>query len=91
MELKRIIKEELLKEAKIKVGKDEYEKLFEDKTILALKPLTHKASCKYGSDTKWCVTMRDTDKVTSNNLLNHPFEVLLVTRWVTFNQVLKLT
>jgi hypothetical protein len=60
--IKRIIKEELLGEAKIKVGKDEYIKLFEDKTIMALKPLTHQASCKYGSGTKWCVTMRDTDE-----------------------------
>lgn len=66
MELKRIIKEELLKEAKIKVGKDEYIKLFEDKTILVLKPLTHQASCKYGSGTKWCVTMRNTDQYWKN-------------------------
>jgi hypothetical protein len=62
MELKRIIKEEIFNEARIKVGKDEYIKLFEDKTIMALKPLTHQASCKYGSGTKWCVTMRNTDK-----------------------------
>ncbi len=62
MELKRIIKEEIFNEARIKVGKDEYIKLFEDKTIMALKPLTHQASCKYGSGTKWCVTMRDNDK-----------------------------
>ena len=62
MELKRIIKEEIFNEARIKVGKDEYIKLFEDKTIMALKPLTHQASCKYGSGTKWCVTMRNDDQ-----------------------------
>tara|TARA_R110002020_G_scaffold113236_2_gene260253 strand:- start:1108 stop:2034 length:927 start_codon:yes stop_codon:yes gene_type:complete len=68
MNIKRIIKEEInnLNEAKIKVGKDEYVKLFEDKNILALKPLTHQASCKYGAGTKWCVTMRDTDKYWEN-------------------------
>lgn len=32
LNLLKIIKEEVLKEAKIKVGKDEYDKLFEDKT-----------------------------------------------------------
>ena len=60
--IKNIIKEKLLTEAKIKVGKSEYIKLFEDDTILVLKPLTHQASCKYGSGTKWCVTSRQTDK-----------------------------
>lgn len=60
--LSEIVKEEIFNEAKIKVGKDEYEKLFEDKTVLVLKPLTHQASCKYGSGTRWCVTARETDK-----------------------------
>jgi len=54
-----IIKKELLKEAKIKVSKDEYIKLFEDDTILVLKPLTHQASCKYGAGARWCVSSRD--------------------------------
>lgn len=52
----------IISEAKIKVNKDEYLKLFEDKTVLVLKPLTHQASCKYGSGTKWCVTSRVSDK-----------------------------
>jgi hypothetical protein len=59
--IRKILSEEIINEARIRVGKDEYEKLFEDKTILALKPLTHQASCKYGAGTRWCVTMRDTD------------------------------
>lgn len=66
LNLLKIIKEEILKEAKIKVGKDEYDKLFEDKTILVLKPKTHKASCKYGAGSKWCVTMRHTDEYWKN-------------------------
>lgn len=40
----------------------EYEKLYETDEILVVKPLTHKASCKYGSGTKWCITMKNTDK-----------------------------
>ena len=34
--IKQILKEEILNEVKIKVNKDEYEKLFEDKTVLVL-------------------------------------------------------
>ena len=49
-------------EAKVKVNKDEYIKLFEDNTILVLRPLTHQASCKYGSGAKWCVSSRTTAK-----------------------------
>ena len=33
------------------------EKIFEDKNILIIKPLTHRASCKYGAGTKWCTSM----------------------------------
>jgi hypothetical protein len=56
-----LIKESRLSEAKIKVDKSEYIKLFEDDTILVLKPLTHQASCKYGSGAKWCVASRTSD------------------------------
>lgn len=74
--IRTILKEELrlknnfikhfVSEAKIKVNKNEFEKLFEDDTILAIKPLTHQASCKYGSGTKWCIAMRDNDKYWKN-------------------------
>jgi len=53
-------------EAKVKVSKDEYVKLFEDETILVLKPLTHQASCKYGAGAKWCVSSRSTDDFWKN-------------------------
>ena len=33
-------------------------KIFEDKNILIVRPLTYEASCKYGSGTKWCTTMK---------------------------------
>jgi hypothetical protein len=32
-------------------------KIFEDKNILIVRPLTFEASCKYGSGTRWCTTM----------------------------------
>lgn len=35
------------------------EKIFENDRYLVIRPKTHQASCKYGSNTKWCITMRD--------------------------------
>ena len=32
-------------------------KIFEDKNLLIVKPLTYEASCKYGAGTRWCTTM----------------------------------
>ena len=32
-------------------------KLYEDKNLLIVKPLTYEASCKYGAGTRWCTTM----------------------------------
>jgi hypothetical protein len=34
-------------------------KIYEDDTWLMTSPKTHQASCVYGANTKWCVTMRD--------------------------------
>ena len=34
----------------------EAKKIYEDGRILIVKPLSHKASCKYGAGTKWCTT-----------------------------------
>ena len=35
-------------------------KLYEDKNLLIVKPLTYEASCKYGAGTRWCTTMAGT-------------------------------
>lgn len=35
------------------------EKLYEDDNFILMLPKTHKASCRYGANTRWCVTMRD--------------------------------
>ena len=34
------------------------DKVYEDDDFLFLMPKTHKAACRYGSRTRWCVTMR---------------------------------
>ena len=43
-----------------KVDTSGAKKLFEDKNILIIKPLTYEASCKYGAGTRWCTTMAGT-------------------------------
>jgi len=40
-----------------KVDTSGAKKIFEDKNILIVKPLTYEASCKYGAGTRWCTTM----------------------------------
>jgi hypothetical protein len=37
------------------------EKIYEDDNFLVLVPKTIEASCKYGSGTKWCTTVKDAD------------------------------
>jgi len=38
---------------------NETEFIFENGLVLVVSPKTHKASCKYGSQTKWCTTYHD--------------------------------
>jgi len=43
-------------------------KIYEDSRVLIVRPLSHKASCKYGAGTKWCTTEKSPgyfDKYTS--------------------------
>lgn len=35
------------------------DKVFEDDRFILLMPKTHKAACRYGARTRWCVTMRN--------------------------------
>jgi hypothetical protein len=39
-----------------KVDTSGTKKIFEDKNILIVRPLTYESSCKYGSGTRWCTT-----------------------------------
>ena len=43
-----------------KVDTSGAKKIFEDKNILIVRPLTYEASCKYGAGTRWCTTMAGT-------------------------------
>lgn len=35
------------------------EKIYEDDKFVVIKPKTHRASCKYGANTKWCTSSKD--------------------------------
>jgi hypothetical protein len=54
-ELKLILKDYTSKSQERKIDSDA-KKIYEDKRILIVKPLSHQASCKYGAGTKWCTT-----------------------------------
>lgn len=46
-----------LKSLEKELAKD-VEKIYEDEDWLILSPKSHKSSCAYGANTKWCVTMK---------------------------------
>ena len=49
----------LVNESKYKISKDERIVLSDTDNFLQVLPLTKTASCKYGANTKWCVTGDD--------------------------------
>lgn len=51
-----IAKQKLSRKEMKETGVD---KVFEDDRFILLMPKTHKAACRYGARTRWCVTMRD--------------------------------
>jgi len=57
-ELKSALKPFLEKEEQKKL-EGQIKKIYEDDRYLVLIPETKDAACKYGSNTKWCVTMKD--------------------------------
>jgi hypothetical protein len=63
---------------KFKVSSDEYQKLYEDETYLLVAPLTHNASCKYGANTKWCTTNRDSDEMFDEHIIGGVLVYLII-------------
>jgi len=47
------------------------EKIFEDKNILIVKPLTYRASCKYGAGTRWCTAMESQSSYFENHTIGN--------------------
>jgi hypothetical protein len=68
-ELFLVLKNYTSKSQERKIDSDA-KKIYEDGRVLIVKPLSHKASCKYGAGTKWCTTQDSPgyyDKHTSGN------------------------
>jgi hypothetical protein len=56
-ELNSVIKLALVKKKEKELEK-QVEKIYENDKYLVVRPLTEEASCKYGANTKWCVTQK---------------------------------
>jgi hypothetical protein len=52
------LQNEIHKLKEVKGPKPESERVYEDDKFLVIKPKNEEASCKYGSNTKWCVTSK---------------------------------
>jgi len=50
--------EPFIEKEKEKELEKQADKIYEDDKFLVIKPKTEEASCKYGSNTKWCVTQK---------------------------------
>jgi hypothetical protein len=50
--------EPFIEKEKQKELEKQVDKIYEDDKFLVVKPNTEEASCKYGSNTKWCVTVK---------------------------------
>ena len=53
------------------------EKVYEDDNFILIHPKTHEASCKYGSSTRWCVTMKDHSGYFERYSINGPLFFLI--------------
>ena len=59
-ELEKVV-EYVRRKKKNKELENQVEKIYEDDKFLVVKPISHEASCKYGSNTKWCTTTKSPD------------------------------
>ncbi len=60
-ELRKALEPFVEKEMERKSMANETKKIYEDDRFLVIIPKTKNAACKYGRNTKWCVTMKDTN------------------------------
>jgi hypothetical protein len=69
-----VAKQKLSRKEEKETGVD---KVYEDDTFILMMPKTHKASCRYGSNTRWCVTMRDRSSYFENYFKQGPIFFLV--------------
>ena len=51
-------RQDKIKETEVK---NDVDRIYEDSRFLIIQPYTHKASCYYGSNTKWCTTTKNNE------------------------------
>jgi len=54
------------------------QKLYEDNEWLFVSPKTHQASCAYGANTKWCVTMKNDPNYYENYTKNNEYLIFVI-------------
>lgn len=70
--------EEFISESKVK--SDEKIDILRDSNYIVVQPLTHRASCKYGAYTKWCISVPNAEYVwtESSDHDNLPYIVIFI-------------
>src|SRR3990167_5870791 len=63
--------EELGKKEEIKIAKQDAEKIYEDERYLVVFPKTKEASCKYGMDTRWCISATESENAFYQKLVEN--------------------
>jgi len=56
VELEKAVVDYSSKSQEEKLTESDAKRIYEDDRVLVVRPLSHKASCKYGAGTKWCTT-----------------------------------
>lgn len=51
-----------------KVSKSDKVDIYRDDNYIVIRPLTHKASCKYGAYTSWCISVPGDEYIFNNNI-----------------------
>src|SRR3990167_5950907 len=63
--------EELGKKEEIKIAKQDAEKIYEDERYLVVFLKTKEASCKYGMDTRWCISATESENAFYQKLVEN--------------------
>jgi len=63
--------EALSKKEEIKIAKQDAEKIYEDERYLVVFPKTKEASCKYGMDTRWCISATESENAFYQKLVEN--------------------
>jgi hypothetical protein len=75
-DLRNIVRKVIVE--KFKISKDERIKLTDNENFSLVLPLTTEAACKYGANTKWCVSGQENNKFTSYQKMCHTVGMVII-------------